>query len=72
MKIEKGVPIPKSKPGGRKRKYPFWDMEVGESVMIKGATAKSISGSLARAKRATGWKFTTRTVARGVRVWRTE
>jgi hypothetical protein len=32
--IEKGVPIPPPSTGGRKRKYPFDEMEVGDSFTL--------------------------------------
>lgn len=60
--IEKGVPIP----NGRSR-YPFKDMEVGDSVYIEGKASSKISGSfgILRPKR-----FIARNEKTGVRVWR--
>ena len=75
IKIDKGVPIP-PKPGmpGAPKKYPFWDMEVGDSFFVECKPEES------RAKEkslyACGWRvfgagaLATRSVEGGVRVWR--
>ncbi len=55
-------------------KYPFAEMEIGQSFFVPGATTKKLAGSLYYAHRALGYKFVTRTVVEndlpGVRVWR--
>lgn len=76
MKIEKGIPIPMG--AGRKGppiKYPWPDMEVGDSVFFdgepKGADAKQ--GTAARLwGNNHGRKFAARKEGNGVRVWRIE
>lgn len=74
MHIEKNVPITKARVGsGRPAKYPFRDMEVGDSLFAEGQNAQ---GRLTIAAR--GWarthnaKFVARTVEGGCRVWRIE
>ena len=67
FKIEKGIPVPVKI---RKRKYPFREMEVGDSIMIAGMRAASqISWAVARHKPK---RFVTRVEEDGLRVWRTE
>lgn len=62
IKIDKNIPIPPKR--GRPKKYPFDEMEVGDSCLVK------TKGVLSR--RIDGKRFTTRTVKGGVRVWRVE
>lgn len=66
--IEKGIPIP----DGINSLYPFRQMEVGDSFLIRGKTASQVAGAVNSAKIRTGWKFKTRTIPEGVRVWRTD
>ena len=65
--IDKNIPIPK-----RRTKWPFADMEVGDSFFAPGFASDEFSG---RTKHYAPKKFTVRTViengVRGVRVWRT-
>lgn len=76
FEIEKGVPLPEKKFGN---KYPFAQMEVGDSVLIpfevEGGAVRAqdlrarLSPSISRlAPR----KFATRRVEGGIRVWRLE
>lgn len=70
IKIDKDIPPP---PLGRApaTRYPFADLEVGDSFFIPGATPQSISGSTSWARnKLTPRKFTVRTVEGGTRVWR--
>ena len=66
IKIEKGIPIPEADGRGRGRVYPFPEMEVGDSVLIKGKTATAISGPIVYARKrsslttgeaTTGWSM---------------
>jgi hypothetical protein len=73
--IEKNVSAPAERTynnGGGKQKYPFVDMEVGDSVFIPGAT--SHDHNACRAARAAvsrkGFKLTTRFMDGGARIWR--
>lgn len=71
LKIERGIPVPER----RKRKYPFEDMQPGDSfeVPLNGdtlfRTRSRIQGSMAHF-RTKGWSFTTRKTDTGIRVWR--
>ena len=68
IKIEKGIPMPA--PYVRKR-FPFDDMEVGDSFFVPDATPRSIAGSVSQArKRLPGRMFNCRRVDGGTRVWR--
>lgn len=64
-KIEKGIPIPEKS----RFKYPFRDMDVGDSVFIPGKKSDRISGAffVHRPK-----KFMCRKTDGGIRVWRIE
>lgn len=68
IEVEKGVPIPESKQG--MPKYPWKEMEVGDSIFVP--WAKSVSSFSAHwyAQKSTGKKFIKRAVDGGVRVWR--
>ncbi len=73
--IDKGVPVPP--PRTRASKYPWAEMEVGDSFFVE-ATAeemKSRSANLSRGAttiaKQLGCRFTVRKVTGGVRVWRT-
>jgi hypothetical protein len=65
--IEKNVPIPYAKIEGSR--FPFAEMAVGDSVFIPGPK-RVFTSSLARVRYAKGYRFTTRTVDGGIRVWR--
>ena len=77
-KIEKGIQLPDRAFGFGQRKYPFAEMEPGDSFFVpceddkkkRTALRNSIMGSCRRKK---GWgKFATRNVKGGIRVWRVE
>lgn len=69
MKIEKGVPIP---PKMRvPRKAIFHQMEVGDSVFMPGKKRNPLAYTV-HIRRTRGWKFTSRKVEGGVRIWRVE
>ncbi|MGY3615713.1 hypothetical protein [Bradyrhizobium sp. USDA 10063] len=79
LKIERDIPYPgKSKTGvGRPRLYPFADMEIGDSVFVESAgpyfsRMSSLSASLARAKKKTGFNLKWEPVPGGFRIWRLE
>lgn len=66
--IDKNIPIPIMQ---QKRKYPWEQMAVGDSFFIAGASVTPICNAANYAsKRLGGWKFTSKTVDGGVRVWR--
>lgn len=70
--IEKGIPVAKSIGRGRKNKYPFGAMEVGDSFFVKEGKGKNISRVCCMYGKSLTRRFTCRTVDGGVRVWRTE
>ena len=84
MEITNAVPLPEPNKGGRRRIYPFPDMEVGDSFAVplsgdkhlKGGdmTANRVGLAARRFGRLTGRKFTIRTVREEgvVRCWRIE
>jgi len=69
--IEKNVPLQGTKRGAPP-KYPFGEMEVGDSFFVPGKTPKSIGASMANWARRYGVRFAARSVDGGVRVWRVE
>jgi hypothetical protein len=76
IKIDKGVPVPPLTQG-RRMKYPFRQMEVGDSFFVPGVkTSSGFSGCLHGVRKSTGWTFTCRSRVedgvQGVRVWRIE
>lgn len=83
--IDTNVPMPTSSGAGAPSKYPFADMEVGESFFIEGGGIGSsskvlrnrLTGACARAAKAMpGKKFSLRMRnedgTEGVRVWRVQ
>lgn len=68
--VEAGVPAP-PRQSTQHRRYPFIEMQVGESVFVEGAKPNSLRGSLQYAAMKTGFKFVNRAESGGVRVWRT-
>ena len=69
MKIETDVPVPLST---RSRKYPFLDMQVGESIWFD----EQVNGRAYRSALSTGTRHNLKFVARkedsGIRIWRAE
>ena len=66
MKIDKNIPIPEDR-----KRYPWKEMEVGDSFFIEGKEASQIGGIANFANRTYKPKhFITRTVKGGVRIWR--
>lgn len=74
IKIEKGVPVPQNTT--RKAKYPFRDMEVGDSFFInekndvKRMQQKMSAVASMFCKKHTEYKFKTQAFDSGVRIWR--
>ncbi len=73
--IEDGVSIPKRTAGRHGSKYPFAQMDVGQSFLItadvKASTIRSAVGAFCKRNPGTG-KFAVRGTEDGLRVWRTE
>jgi hypothetical protein len=79
IEIENGIPIPAIKrlASGRRAKYPFSALAVGQSFFVPNQPGKTnrqliiaIVGSAQHITRKTGHRFTSRTVEGGIRVWR--
>lgn len=71
--VEENHPIPaQSLPRGRKEKYPWSQMSVGDSFFVEGGSIKTIVSAAAKAKGRTGSVFVARPDGTGVRVWRYE
>ncbi|MGE5650927.1 MAG: hypothetical protein ACM34A_12090 [Bacillota bacterium] len=66
--IEKGIPVAKSG-AGRRSKYPFAEMKVGDSILVRDCPVNAQKAAYAQSKRL-GVVFRTRTVNKGVRIWR--
>lgn len=77
IKIDKGIPIPLFKSS---RRYPFTDMEIGDSFIVecdrtdckKVMAAVSGAGRLFRNRMKSNAKFTVKIVENGIRCWRVE
>lgn len=73
--LETGVPIPKRTAGRSGTKYPFAQMEVGDSFLVdtgvKAATIRSAVGAYLKRSAPEGVKFAVRGTDEGLRVWRT-
>ena len=74
FKIEKNVPMPKNWMNSferhRDRKYPFKEMEVGDSFLANGIKEKTVKSIAYAEGHRLGKKFACRTVDGVVRVWR--
>jgi len=77
VKIEDGIPMPEKFPkGGRRKKYPWDEIEVGQSFVIPVANiknAKSFRNARAQVYQAQLIHkriFTTKQTTKGLRVWR--
>ncbi len=76
VQIEKNVPLPGSG-AGRPSKYPFADMEVGDSFLVAEGPSSGHLGYNARNAAKNfgvrhGMKFSVKQTEGGVRIWRIE
>ena len=71
IKIDKNVPIPPDRLS-RGRKYPWDELEVGDSFFVEGKKFEPLRVSAAQIGKAKARKFIARQVDGGVRVWRVE
>jgi hypothetical protein len=69
MKIEKGIPVTDQRRGNH-RKYPWDEMEVGDSFFVPGKSPNTISSSANYQSKTRGWRFKVASLEGGVRVWR--
>lgn len=70
FEIEKFVPIQTGY--AKKKKYPFAEMEVGDSILFCESDMKSARSCSHAFGVRHGMKFTTRLVDGGMRIWRVE
>jgi hypothetical protein len=71
VNIEDNVPFPEGiSKIGRPRKYPFDELQPGQSFFVSGKKRKDLAGSAALAQCRTGFKFVIIDSLDGVRVWR--
>ena len=70
--IEKNVPLVQKNGAGRKEKYPFPQMEVGDSFVVPGGIVRSMRVTLRIAGLRHGRTFKAQEQEGGVRVWRVE
>jgi hypothetical protein len=66
--IDQGVKLPNAR--GGKAGYPFDRLQVSDSFLTAAHDIRRIQHHVRAAEKKLGWKFTCRTVAGGVRVWR--
>ena len=69
-KIEKGIEIPES--GSGVPKYPWKEMEVGDSFFVKNVPYNTLHSSTSYAGSRYHMKFSARKVEGGYRIWRIE
>lgn len=74
MKIEKNIPVSKAKEGNGKSKirYPFDELEVGDSFFVDDKNVNKISAAARNWAKRNMKKVVVRNWNNGVRVWRTE
>lgn len=72
MQIEKGIPVhdPRASANVGRRKYPWDEMEVGDSFHAP-ASANSVRTAAANYSKKTGREFVVRKEGDGARAWRT-
>lgn len=71
FKIEKGIPITRPLNGpGSGSKYPFKELEIGDSFLVPNKTTNAFAASVSYWGRRLKRKFTSRATEGGVRVWR--
>ena len=71
FKIEKNISVPKNNNVGRRR-YPFNEMEIGNSILVSASTAVSArNAAFSYARRNKPVKFTSMILSDGaIRIWR--
>lgn len=67
--VERGIPLPK-RTGGRPQKYPWNEMQVGDSFFVPDGKIKMLSAATNFRTQISGHRYTLRSVEGGVRVWR--
>ena len=73
IKIRSDVPLPTPRGRGvRESKYPFAEMNVGDSFVVTDKTARTVRSAVAAFQKKFTAKFAVRTTDEGIGVWRTE
>jgi hypothetical protein len=73
FEIENEHAIPAARQhNGRREKYPWSQLDVGQSFFVKGGALRSMSSTASHAGRRNGKKFIARDAEGGIRVWRYE
>jgi hypothetical protein len=75
LPIEKGIPIPRTKGPNRGQpgaagEWPIGQMEVDDSFLVPGMTAKQVRNAIYNPAARLRRRFTGTATAAGVRVWR--
>ena len=74
IRVQKGIPIPVVKrrgPGGGKEpKYPWREMEIGDSFLFPRAIGRASYAAAIQASRYMGKTFVVRSTDEGFRCWR--
>lgn len=70
FEIEKDVPAPVRERAGRPTKYPFAQMQPGDSIFMPGAKTAPMSVIAKHKAQNPGQKFATQKEEGGMRVWR--
>ena len=68
--IEKNIPIPSPAGRGRAKRFPFDEMEVGDSFFASGVSRTTMSSKFAEYHKHTSKRFTARSQEGGARYWR--
>jgi hypothetical protein len=70
IKIDKGILLPARSCKGRPAKYPWRQMDVGDSFFVEARKSSDFGGAINHARKTTGYEFISRSVDGGLRVWR--
>lgn len=71
--IEEDIPIPDAHRGlGVSPKYPFREMNIGDSFFVPDMKANELSARATYYGKSLNMKFTVRAVEGGARIWRTK
>lgn len=72
IKIEKAIPIPVGKARGRKPKYPFGEMKVGDSFQVPLSNGRTVVNSAQAYGFRNNMKFVSRQTGKMLRIWRSK
>lgn len=69
-KIDKNIPIPSKYSKGIKTKYPWRELEVGDSFFVENRTSTQMINTSKNTSKNSGHKYVCRKEGNGCRVWR--